>query len=380
MTTKTKNTKVSKKRLASLDALRGMDMLWILGGEKIFTALFVLTGWAGWQVAHNQTLHSQWHGFTFYDLIFPLFIFLSGVVMGLSPKRIDYLTLSERLPMYKKALKRLVLLCVLGIFYNHGWGTGIPASLDEIRYASVLGRIAVAWFFAVMLIWHTSLRFQIITAISILVGYWIWLVFIPVPGGSAGVLTMQGSWNAWIDQHLLPGITYQNRATDPEGLLSNLPAIVNAILGIFAGRFIAKAPDLGEWKTVGILFTSGIICLALGWSWNLVFPVNKDLWTSSFVLVTSGWSAILLAIFYAFVDVLNFRKAVYPFIIIGANSIMIYLASSLLNWEYTAKSVFGGLVVAGSESWQPLLSVCALLSVQLLFLHWMYKRNILVSV
>lgn len=125
MTTKTKNTKVSKKRLASLDALRGMDMLWILGGEKIFTALFVLTGWAGWQVAHNQTLHSQWHGFTFYDLIFPLFIFLSGVVMGLSPKRIDYLTLSERLPMYKKALKRLVLLCVLGIFYNHGWGTGI---------------------------------------------------------------------------------------------------------------------------------------------------------------------------------------------------------------------------------------------------------------
>jgi len=380
MTTNETKIKASKKRLASLDALRGMDMFWILGGEKLFTALFILTGWAGWQVAHAQTLHSQWHGFTFYDLIFPLFIFLSGVVMGLSPKRIDHLPLKERLPMYKKAVKRLLLLCVLGIFYNHGWGTGIPANLDEIRYASVLGRIAVAWFFAVMLIWHTSLRFQLITAISILVGYWVWLSFIPVPGGSAGVLTMQGSWNAWIDQHLLPGITYQNRATDPEGLLSNLPAIVNAILGIFAGRLIAKSPELGEWKTVGFLFASGVVCLALGWMWNLIFPVNKDLWTSSFVLVTSGWSAILLAVFYAFVDVLNFRKAVYPFVIIGANSIMIYLASSLLNWEYTAKSVFGGLVVAGSESWQPLLSVFALLGSQLLLLHWMYKRKILVSV
>ena len=122
------------------------------------------------------------------------------------------------------------------------------------------------------------------------------------------------------------------------------------------------------------------MCLALGWLWNLTFPVNKDLWTSSFVLVTSGWSAILLATFYAFVDVLNFRKTVYPFVIIGANSIMIYLASSLLNWEYIAKSVFGGLVEAGSESWQPLLSVFALLGVQLLVLHWMYKRKILVSV
>ncbi|SFD04022.1 transmembrane glucosamine N-acetyltransferase NagX [Pseudoalteromonas denitrificans] len=374
------NKNTTKKRLASLDALRGIDMFWILGGEKIFAALFILTGWAGWQVAEMQTLHSQWHGFTFYDLIFPLFIFLSGVVMGLSPKRIDHLALSERLPMYKKAIKRLLLLCILGIFYNHGWGTGLPASFDEIRYASVLGRIAIAWFFAIMLIWHTSLKFQIVTVASILVGYWIWLCFIPVPGGNAGILTMHGSWNAWIDQHFLPGISYQNRATDPEGLLSNIPAIANAVLGVFAGRLIAKAPTLGECKAAGILVGSGFMCLALGWSWDLIFPVNKDLWTSSFVLVTSGWSAIFLGVFYVFVDVLNYRKCVYPFVIIGANSIMIYLASSIVNWEYIANSIFGGLVLSGPETWQPLLSIFSLLAVQLLLLHWMFKRKILVSV
>ena len=113
--------KPQKRRLASLDALRGMDMFWILGGEKIFAALFILTGWTGWQVAHGQTLHSNWHGFTFYDLIFPLFIFLAGVAMGLSPKRIDHLPFSERRVYYAKALKRLFLLAGFGVLYNHGW-------------------------------------------------------------------------------------------------------------------------------------------------------------------------------------------------------------------------------------------------------------------
>ena len=134
---------------------------------------------------------------------------------------------------YRKAGKRLLLLCLLGILYNHGWGTGMPMALDEIRYASVLGRIAIAWFFCAMLVWHTSLRTQIITAAAILVGYWLLLCFVPVPGGSAGDLSAAGSWNAWFDAHLLPGISYQNRVVDPEGVLSNIPAIVNALMGVF---------------------------------------------------------------------------------------------------------------------------------------------------
>ncbi|MBD1584071.1 transmembrane glucosamine N-acetyltransferase NagX [Pseudoalteromonas sp. S16_S37] len=375
-------TNTTKKRLASLDALRGMDMFWILGGQSIFAALFVLTGWQGWKLFEAHTVHSPWHGFTFYDLIFPLFIFLSGVAMGLAPKRIDHLPLAERKPYYQKALKRLLLLCLLGILYNHGWGTGIPAALGEIRYASVLGRIAVAWFFCVLLVWHTSARTQAYVAIGILLFYWILLCFIPVPGGVAGDLSAAGagSWNAWFDKHLLPGISYQARAVDPEGVLSSLPAIVNAIAGVFVGRFIARAEQFGQWRSMAALSGAGLGCLLIGWLWNLSFPVNKELWTSSFVLVTVGWSALLFAIFYALVDLLNMQRLAYPFIIIGANSIIIYLASSLVNWSYISLSVFGGIVVAAAPNWQPLLGVLALLSVQLLVLHWMYKRKIFVSV
>lgn len=370
------------KRLASLDALRGMDMFWILGGQSIFAALFVLTGWQGWKAFEAHTLHSPWHGFTFYDLIFPLFIFLSGVAMGLSPKRIDHLPFNERKPFYLKALKRLLLLCAFGVLYNHGWGTGIPMDPDGVRYASVLGRIAFAWFFCALLVWHTSLRTLAYVGVGILIFYWLLLCFIPVPGGQAGDLSANGvgSWNAFIDTYLLPGISYQNRPVDPEGVLSSLPAIVNAIAGVFAGRAIANAQTQGEWKTVGILAGSGVLVLALGWLWDMQFPVNKELWTSSFVLVTVGWSAILLAVFYAIVDVLSFQRWAYPFVIIGANSIIIYLASSLVNWTFISKSVFGGVIAAVPTAWQPLIAVFALLAVQLLVLHWMYKRRIFVSV
>ncbi|CAH9051517.1 hypothetical protein PSECIP111854_00761 [Pseudoalteromonas sp. CIP111854] len=375
-------TKTIRKRLASLDALRGMDMFWILGGQSIFAALFVLTGWQGWLLFEAHTVHSPWHGFTFYDLIFPLFIFLSGVAMGLAPKRIDHLPFSQRQPYYQKALKRLLLLCLLGILYNHGWGTGIPAALGEVRYTSVLGRIAIAWFFCALLVWHTSARTQAFVAIGVLLFYWLLLCFIPVPGGSAGDLAANGagSWNAWFDKYFLPGISYQNKVVDPEGVLSNLPAIVNALAGVFVGRFIAQAQQFGQWRSVAALFSAGLASVLFGWLWDLQFPVNKELWTSSFVLVTVGWSAILFAIFYALVDLLNTQRLVYPFIIIGANSIIIYLASSLVNWDYISRSVFGGVIAIASADWQPILSVFALLFVQLLVLHWMYKRKIFVSV
>ncbi|TMN90420.1 DUF5009 domain-containing protein [Pseudoalteromonas phenolica] len=372
--------KTQKKRLASLDALRGMDMFWILGGQGIFAALFVLTGWQGWKAFEAHTVHSPWHGFTFYDLIFPLFIFLSGVAMGLAPKRIDHLPFNERRPLYNKAIKRLFLLMAFGVLYNHGWGTGAPFAFEEVRYASVLGRIAIAWFFCALLVWHFSLRVLAYSGVGILIFYWVLLCFIPVPGGVAGDLSAAGSWNAWFDKHLLPGISYQNRVVDPEGILSSLPAIVNAIAGVFAGQLIAKANERGEWKTCGILFGAGIVSLVLGWTWDLHFPVNKELWTSSFVLVTVGWSAILLAVFYAVVDILNGQKLAYPFVIIGANSIIIYLASSLVDWEYISRSVFGGVVNAAPSEWQPILAVTALMAVQMLVLHWMYRRKIFVSV
>lgn len=372
--------KVNKPRLMSLDALRGFDMFWILGGEALFGGLLILTGWAGWQWGDEQMHHSQWHGFHFYDLIFPLFIFLSGVALGLSPKRLDKLLMKDRLPVYRHGIKRLFLLLLLGILYNHGWGTGAPADPEKIRYASVLGRIAFAWFFAALLVWHTSLRTQVIVALGILLGYGAMQLWLPFPGGQAGVLSPTQSINAYVDSVLLPGISYQGRTPDPEGLLSTIPAIVNALAGVFVGHFIVKSHPKGEWVKVGLLAVAGGACLALGWLLDLIIPVNKELWTSSFVLVTSGWSMILLAAFYALVDVLKWQKTAFFFVVIGTNAIIIYLASSLVDWKYIAQSVFGGLVMALPESAQALAAVICLLAVQWLVLYWMYRRNIFVRI
>ncbi|WP_415775983.1 transmembrane glucosamine N-acetyltransferase NagX [Shewanella oncorhynchi] len=372
--------KVNKPRLMSLDALRGFDMFWILGGEALFGGLLILTGWAGWQWGDEQMHHSQWHGFHFYDLIFPLFIFLSGVALGLSPKRLDKLPMKDRLPVYRHGIKRLFLLLLLGILYNHGWGTGAPADPEKIRYASVLGRIAFAWFFAALLVWHTSLRTQVIVALGILLGYGAMQLWLPFPGGQAGVLSQTQSINAYVDSMLLPGISYQGRTPDPEGLLSTIPAIVNALAGVFVGHFIVKSHPKGELVKVGLLAVAGGACLALGWLLDLIIPVNKDLWTSSFVLVTSGWSMLLLAVFYALVDVLKWQKAAFFFVVIGTNAIIIYLASSLVDWKYIAQSVFGGLVMALPENAQALAAVISLLAVQWLVLYWMYRRNIFVRI
>ncbi|MCE9685259.1 DUF5009 domain-containing protein [Shewanella sp. AS16] len=372
--------KPGKPRLMSLDALRGFDMFWILGGEGLFAALLALTGWQGWTWGDAQMHHSQWHGFTFYDLIFPLFIFLSGVALGLSPKRLDRLPFSERRPHYLHGVKRLALLIVLGIVYNHGWGAGLPADPDKVRYASVLARIGFAWFFAALLVWHTGLRTQIICALGILCGYAALQLWLPFPGGSAGVLTQTGSINAYVDSHWLPGITYRQREYDPEGLLSTLPAIVNALAGVFTGHFIIRPHVKGEWFKVAMLVLAGGLCLGLGWWLDAVLAVNKDLWTSSFVLVTSGWSLILLALFYALVDVLKWQKAFFPFVVIGTNAIIIYLASSLFDWAFLAKSLFGGVIAAAPLAAQQLLGVIALLLVQWLLLRWLYLRGIFIRI
>lgn len=372
--------KTSKQRLMSLDALRGFDMFWILGGEALFVGLLTWTGWQGWKIADAQMHHSQWHGFTFYDLIFPLFIFLSGVALGLSPKRLDQLPLATRLPVYRHAFKRLALLLFFGVLYNHGWGAGVPAALDEIRYASVLGRIAFAWFFAAMLVWHTSLKTQISVAMGLLFGYAFIQLFVSVPGGSAGDLSMVGSINAYVDSLLLPGISYQGRATDPEGILSTIPAVINALTGVFTGRFIVKQHPKGEWVKVGILLLVGIVILGFGWLSNEIIPVNKDLWTSSFVLVTTGWSLIFLGLFYALIDVLRLHRLAVPFVVIGSNAIIIYLASSLVKWQYVSDSLFGGLIDVIPASMQMLTATIGLLFVQWLLLYWMYKRSIFIKV
>ncbi|SEA32414.1 transmembrane glucosamine N-acetyltransferase NagX [Microbulbifer marinus] len=360
-----------KQRLASLDALRGFDMFWIIGGEALFLPLFTLTGWSIFALGHEQMQHSAWHGFSFYDLIFPLFIFLSGVALGIANKSVRGLSMKERKPVYHKAVKRLLILIGLGVLYNHGWGSGMPADPSEIRYASVLARIGFAWFFAAMIVWHCSVRTQYLIAAAILLGYWLLQV-------GFGSLTPSGSVNAWIDQCCLPGTTYQNRAYDPEGLLSTVPSIVNALLGIFAGRWLRDHQGQHRIVLQG-LTAAGLVSLLGGSIWHWVYPINKELWTGSFVLVTCGCSLLLLALFYLLVDVWQWRRFNGFFAVIGCNAILVYLGTSLLNWVYTSKNLFGGIAAALPEAGATLVIVCGVILLQWLVLKWLYSRGIFIS-
>ncbi|ROQ23389.1 transmembrane glucosamine N-acetyltransferase NagX [Gallaecimonas pentaromativorans] len=360
----------SSSRLLSVDALRGFDMFWILGGELLFAALYHLTGQPLWQRLDMQVHHSPWHGFTAYDGIFPLFIFLAGTALGLGSEAVAGQPFAARRRLYLMALKRLALLLVFGVLYNHGWGSGLPAEWGEVRYASVLGRIGLAWFVAAMLVWHCQPRVWLGVALTILLGYWALL---------AGHLDNPAlTPNAWVDAHFLPGIHYHQMPADPEGLLSTLPAVVNALLGVMAGRLLKGV--LPPWQKAARLAAMGFGLLLLGYLWALVLPLNKTLWTSSFVLVTSGWSALLLALFYALIDVLRLRWLGWFFAVIGANAIVIYLASSLVDWRYIANSLLGQWIAALSPAAQPLAAALALLAVQWLVLAWLYRRQIFIKV
>lgn len=361
----------NKQRLASVDALRGFDMFWIIGGEALFPPLLALTGWSFFAFGEQQMQHSAWHGFRFYDLIFPLFIFLSGVTLGIANKSLRGLPLAQRQPVYRKAIKRLLLLIALGIVYNHGWGGGIPADLSEIRYASVLARIGFAWFFAALIAWHCGPRVQYLIAAAILLGYWLLQSLF-------GDFTASGSLNSSVDQCCLPGITYRNRAYDPEGLLSTIPAIGNALAGVFAGRWLRKyRGDHG--KILLGLVISGLACLLAGFLWHWIYPVNKELWTGSFVLITSGCSLLLLGLFYLLADLWNWRTFTLFFSIIGMNAILVYLGTSLVSWRYSSESLFGGIAAALPGAGGELMIALGVILLQWLVLRWLYKRGIFIS-
>jgi len=368
-----------KKRLLSIDALRGFDMIWILGAESLFAALFIVTGWPILAVFAEQMQHTSWHGFRAYDLIFPLFIFLSGVSLGVAAKPLSNYEPEKAKSIVLNGIKRLVLLICFGIIYNHGWGTGIPTSFDSIRYVSVLGRIGIAWFVAAMLVWYVSEKAQWFVAVGILIGYWVLLNFITLGGYGGGDFSADGALNAWFDVNLLPGVTYKNLAIDPEGLLSNIASIVNALAGVFIGRYMMKNISAPK-KLLKGLSIIGISVLILGYLWGMIFPINKTLWTSSFALVTIGYSTLLLTLFYWLIDVLDFTKWAKFFAVIGTNSIIVYLGTSIIDWNYTSQSIFGGLIKIVPVGWQELILFSGMVFLQWLVLYWLYRRNIFIKV
>src|SRR4051794_34473547 len=288
-TVKLKTTLAPQQRLYSLDALRGFDMFWIMGAEEIFHNLYKATGSPFWGAISTQLTHPDWNGFHFYDLIFPLFLFLAGVATPYSVGR-ELEKGKSRKQLLMRVIKRGLILVLLGVIYNNGLTHIKP--LSEIRFGSVLGRIGLAYMFANIIYLYTKERAQMIWFGAILIGYWLIMKFASAPGYPAGDLTMQGNFASYIDRTFMPGKLYLG-IHDPEGLFSTIPAIGTGLLGIMAGNLLKRTTLSGEQKALRLAI-AGIIFLVFAQIWNINFPINKNLWTSSFVLQVGGISLLLL--------------------------------------------------------------------------------------
>ncbi len=392
------NKKTSGGRLLSLDALRGFDMFWIVSGESIFHGIAsaimkqhgLVQNAVTEQIQVNDTLnsfekilvgisnqlrHTVWNGFTFYDLIFPLFIFIAGVSMNYSfNNQLQKAGMNQsavRKNIYRSLIKRTLILIFLGMVVN---GVLEWNGYTNTRFASVLGRIALSCFFAAFIYLNNPLRRQIYWLGGLLLGYWAMMSWIPVPGYGAGVLTPEGSFASYIDRLLLPGRLYRV-VTDPEGWLSTIPAIGTAMLGMFTGEFLRSEKWTAKSKALRLL-VAGILLVLIALLWNLVFPINKKLWTSSFVCYTGGWSLLLLSLFYFIIDVCGYKKWSLPFVWMGTNSILIYMAAhGIVNFEHSARFLFGGLINKAPALYSQALVWTGVALIQFTLLYFLYRKK-----
>ncbi|MCP3961703.1 MAG: DUF5009 domain-containing protein [bacterium] len=288
-----------------------------------------------WSHVYPPLLHADWHGCTPTDLIFPFFLFIVGVALSFSFAR--HLEGTGRRALHLKILRRALIIFALGMLPKF---LPPPADFSELRIAGVLQRIAVVYLATSLIVLHFSRRAQIWITAALLLGYWAAMALIPVPGSGVGVLTPEGNLAAWIDSYLLPGSMY--RVTwDPEGLFSTVPAVATALLGVFTGNWLRSGRDRSE--IAAGMFTAGWLAILAGLAWDLVFPLNKNLWTSSYVLYTAGAALEALAFCYWLIDVRGHRKWAQPAIVYGLNAITVFVASGLLTkLLYRAKLADGG--------------------------------------
>lgn len=368
-------------RLISLDALRGFVMFWIMSGEHIIHALAKAAPIPIFLWMSSQLHHAEWNGITFYDMIFPVFLFVAGVSMPYSfEKKMNLAGVStpqelpskEKRKIYLSMLRRTIILVVLGFVVN---GLLRFDGFDYTRFASVLGRIGIAWFFAGMIYLNFDFKKQFIWFLGILMGYYAAMKWIPVPEFGAGVLTKEGSLEGYIDRLFLPGRLHST-VYDPEGIFSTLPAISTALLGVFTGTFLKAKNQFSINAKLILMALTAVLLIIAGLIWDIDFPINKHLWTSSFVCFVGGFSILFFVFFYLIIDLSGFHKWAFPLILIGSNSILIYIAAEgSVDFKHTADYFFGGMIQYLPMIWQPVFVALSVTGVQLLLLYFLYKRK-----
>lgn len=381
----TQNSKQGiSNRLYSLDALRGFDMFWIVGGSALIMSLSKHTDIEWLKILAEQFKHVSWAGFHFIDLIFPLFMFISGAVIPFSvlskiekgePKR----------DLVWKAAKRTTTLIILGIIYNGTLKTGF----SEARYVSVLGQIGLAYFFAVLIVLYSdSIQKKIIWLVGILATIAILQLFVPVPGTGAGVLTPEGCINGYIDRLLLPGRLAFNHngwtasgqgIYDALGILSTISSIGITLMGFFSGYILRSIKQTGLKKTA-LLAGIGTSLIIIALIINPVYPVIKNCWTTTFSLLAGGISFISVAFFYLIIDVWGLKKWSFCFRVIGMNPLFIYLFYRIVNIRETSAFLLGWLSADSTNPGsQPIVAFGVILLVYGL-LYFLYKNKIFIKI
>ena len=366
-----------QKRLLSLDALRGFDMLFIMGLSPLIVSICALFPGGGECWLAETMGHARWDGFTHHDTIFPLFLFIAGVSFPFSLARQLKSGLGKG-RIYARLFRRAAALILLGIVYNGLF----DLDFANLRIASVLGRIGTAWLLAAILYVNFGTRTRAAIAAVILIGYWLLLRFVPAPDvqGAAGPFSFEGNLAGYVDRMLLPGKIYSG-TFDPEGLLSTLPAIVTAMLGMFTGELVRRPEDKmpGTRKTAVMLAAAAVLLIA-GMVWNEFFPINKKLWSSSFVCVAGAYSLFMFALFYYVIDVKGLRNWTLFFRVVGLNSITIYLAQEIIDFKGIGNFFLGGAERLCGQPWDAVIGSAGYVAVCWLFLYFLYRQKIFLKI
>lgn len=355
---------MTRERLISLDVFRGLTIL----------LMTIVNNPGDWGHVYAPLLHSEWHGCTPTDLVFPFFIFIMGVAVPLAmpTKTWDDTT-------FNKILVRSLRMFCLGLFFNYFakiqlFGLdGIPLLIgrlvitvavgyalmgnfsskiknilafsilfiylflaysgieayQNVRLPGVLQRIAIVYFVVSLLYLKTSKKTQIISGIILLLGYWAIMTLIPVPGVGAANLEKGTNLASWLDSILLKGHMYRETITwDPEGILTTIPSIVNGIIGLLIGQIVQR--ELTKTQKATKIAIAGVALIVAGLLWDIVFPLNKSLWTSSYVLYTTGLAATSLAILYYIIDIADYKKGFKLFLIWGVNPMVVFFFSQII--------------------------------------------------
>ena len=311
---------VTTERLVSLDVFRGITI----------AGMVLVNNPGTWASIYWPLDHAQWNGWTPTDLIFPFFLFIVGVAIPLAfGRRIE--SGGTKRDLYWKVAKRTMIIFALGEFL------AIPINpaqypyihFDTIRIPGVLQRIAVCYLFASIIFLKTKVRTQVIIALALLVIYWLLMTRLHAPGFATGDLTKEGSLASFVDRTVFgPHIWRQGIVYDPEGILSTIPAIATTLFGVLTGQWLRAAKS--EYEKVAGLFVVGACCVVVGWCWNPFFPINKSLWTSSYVFFTGGLALEFLALCYWLIDIKQYRRWAKPFVVFGINAIVLFIGTGVM--------------------------------------------------